>query len=394
MALEAFFSSLPEDRLFYLALDELQEIFLISVDGVLSQDDVIRAGVVLKRLLRQRSNVLVAVTGSGMATVWSNILSAPANGRAVYSMLRVLALPSSSPEPAIANAWAWLKAHSISGGVQLPEELLRSSPRNVALLVDSVTDFVKKGAPEDVMEHVRGYERTRLVKETLDDFAVFLREGDSTFRARFAALCDDQVGVDPRDLERLWLGADFLLKPYVKPAAGTSKVFLDAPYHTIIFKTLIDGNGKLDTSKVNNLQYPVAVYHKVAHELKTFGASYKREKASKGPRDAFSDDTLGRELETTMNALLSVMPACWQRTAWIQWLASLQTPEYAAEASATVQRLAEQVTPEARDMADVLYLVHCAVAHRSRLLVEVLDSFPATLEIHRGILSSLSKKPD
>lgn len=119
VALDDFFSSLPKDRLFYLALDDLQEMFLISVDGVLSENDVFRARVVLKKILRQRSNVMVAITGSCMAIVWSNILNAPANGRAVYSMLRVLALPSSTAEPALASVWARLKADWKSCKIEL-----------------------------------------------------------------------------------------------------------------------------------------------------------------------------------------------------------------------------------------------------------------------------------
>lgn len=127
--------------------------------------------------------------------------------------------------------------------------------------------------------------------------------------------------------------------------------------------------------------------------LKIFAELYKREKPSKWPKDGFSDNPLDLEPVETLNALLGVMPAGWQKSAWVRRLASLQPPEYAAEASATVQRVAAQETPEARDMADVLYLVHRAVAHQRQLLVEVLNSCPATLEIPRGTLSPLSKVP-
>ncbi|KXZ46325.1 hypothetical protein GPECTOR_45g95 [Gonium pectorale] len=202
-------------------VDEVQSWFILPDSGKALADQA--RGFFKILLMGMPHNAGVAITGSSMCTVWSNVAAMPPNGLSLALHNRGLALPAQSSEGS-AVAWTFLKEH----------------------------------------EH----DKIKIIAEMRKDFGYVLKElGQSEHTLLFNLAAEDGVRVPMTG--GLWLMLRSLLAP--SPNQGPDYRMLASPYHRVLIKLLVTKNGDLQPLSLLTDSLPPIVALETMVALLRFG---------------------------------------------------------------------------------------------------------------------------
>ncbi|GIL63340.1 hypothetical protein Vafri_17297 [Volvox africanus] len=174
-AIQDFMQCLPQDRLNFLLIDEVQSFFLMrrpmsdnsqQRSSTLAVDLLLQMRCILKELLLESPYwVAWAITGSSMATLWANVAATPTNGFALIYQHDRLNLEPKVEMDVLNVAWEQLKAQATTRDRALPDDLVWRSPPQVAMLAYLCNEWMRNRTISTAAELVEMTMQGKLIPE-------------------------------------------------------------------------------------------------------------------------------------------------------------------------------------------------------------------------------------
>ncbi|GIL64832.1 hypothetical protein Vafri_18688 [Volvox africanus] len=277
-AIQDFMQCLPQDRLNFLLIDEVQSFFLMrrpmsdnsqQRSSTLAVDLLLQMRCILKELLLESPYwVAWAITGSSMTTLWANVAATPTNGFALIYQHDRLNLEPKVEMDVLNVAWEQLKAQATTRDRALPDDLVWRSPPQVAMLAYLCNEWMRNRTISTAAELVEMTMQGKLIPEVLADLRIVLQELGQPRQQLLLLheLVDPMAGVEPAKLPMAF-GA--LLASFATMREG--RLFLDNPLFAQVLQAITTESGEL----VDSIADVQLISSKMVRELVLLGECCK-----------------------------------------------------------------------------------------------------------------------